>query len=354
MSIKHQIQKREKLRNLSMGNTLLTALSALLSFVLAFLVLAVPVDAANLPPKLLTLEDLPAGFTEFSDVETPVCSFFGGVANAFVLENHSQTEAICVSSESISNLIGKNELAVAVDSAMLDKALSNPEFFLQLLGQEKPADLEMIADVNDIGDVATGFSRNVEEVGRVDVAIFRRGSTVNSVVVIYPIDNAPVIPLHDVASKLDTRLIQYSDNNEGRTVASTLTNTSQRRLSKVGEVVEQGSYALVVNEVEMGQSYNSYIQPKPGNQFIAIDLTIISKADQGVSANGLFAVLKDSEGFQYRPRFSGKDPQLGSENDIPNGDKVRGWLTFEVPETAEGLVFEYRPFNVRALRISLS
>ena len=56
--------------------------------------------------------------------------------------------------------------------------------------------------------------------------------------------------------------------------------------------------------------------------------------------------LKTSDGYQYDAELMGKDPALGSQNDLPTGDKMRGWITFQIPTTAHGLVFIYEPIQI--------
>lgn len=129
------------------------------------------------------------------------------------------------------------------------------------------------------------------------------------------------------------------------------------KIGKVGETLSLNGYTLTVNAVQKSENFSgdTIDQAKTGNIFIAVDLTIGSQKNRGVSANALFASLKDSQGYKYDTGiFGDKKPSLAGENDIPNGDKVRGWVTFEVPKTANGFVLEYgQLFESEKIRVAL-
>lgn len=114
-------------------------------------------------------------------------------------------------------------------------------------------------------------------------------------------------------------------------------------LPKVGEVAKQGGYVVTVNGVEKSSGYTGSLKAKDGYTLLAVDVTIGSDG-KGVSSNGLYCSLKDGSGFKYNIQaINYKQPLLAGQNDIPVGDKVRGWVTFEIPKDAKGLVFQYEP-----------
>ena len=132
--------------------------------------------------------------------------------------------------------------------------------------------------------------------------------------------------------------------------------TANKELVGVGEEERQGSYGLIVNEVETNSPglYNEDLGSST-NRIVYLDITINSYSDHGVSVNPLFARLKSSDGFSYNPKLFSMEKQiLASENDISQGDKVRGWLAFEVPSYEEGYIFEYMPpFLGKKLKVAL-
>jgi hypothetical protein len=129
------------------------------------------------------------------------------------------------------------------------------------------------------------------------------------------------------------------------TVRSIPTPTSipQSVKGRIGQTLSQNGYIITVNQAEKSQSYGDYKKAKPGNIFLAVDITIQSDKDKGVSVSTFEATLKDGQGFKYDATFLGKDPQLATQNDLPKGEKIRGWVTFEVPQTARGFTLEYKP-----------
>jgi hypothetical protein len=116
-------------------------------------------------------------------------------------------------------------------------------------------------------------------------------------------------------------------------------------IGKVGDTIVNGDYIVTLVNVERGEVYSEWSQPDEGNILVAVEIVIESGADEGVSVNPLYCSLKDSDGYEYSMYLFGKDPSLGAENDLPKGDKMRGWVTFEVPESAAGFIFSYEPIS---------
>jgi hypothetical protein len=164
--------------------------------------------------SLITLEDLPAGFTHYSS-EAMQSSSSGAIANceaaeaqgyAFALQQDSEIiERVCVTSSPISNIFGDSESNSALGEAFLDAMLSNPDALSQLLGQEKPADLEFL-ELRDVGDSAVGLRGTVTAIGAADIALFRRGTTLNTVFIIHPDQPTPLTSLQELTSQLDERI----------------------------------------------------------------------------------------------------------------------------------------------------
>jgi hypothetical protein len=124
------------------------------------------------------------------------------------------------------------------------------------------------------------------------------------------------------------------------------------KLYHVGDTVKAGGYLVTLNAIDRSDGFSEYFKAGAGKTMLAIDITIESTKDSGVSANQFYCKLRDSQGYQYNLTVAGKDPSLGSQNDIPAGQKLRGWVTFEVPKTANGFVFSYEPLSL-SQRISI-
>lgn len=127
------------------------------------------------------------------------------------------------------------------------------------------------------------------------------------------------------------------------------TPTTAPNIGKVGDTITQGDYIITVVSVETAQEFGDFVKVKEGNIFVATELIVESGAAAGVSVNPLYISVKDAEGFEYTSTILGKEPSLKSQNDLPAGEKMRGWVTFEVPTTATGLILTYQPLggNVR-------
>ena len=117
-------------------------------------------------------------------------------------------------------------------------------------------------------------------------------------------------------------------------------------VGKIGQTMTLKGYQITVNGIEKKDNFGTsdFTKAKDGNTFIAVDLTVASTQDKGVNPNGLSATLKDGNGYKYSIKPTGyKEPLFPGQNDLPAGDKVRGWVTYEVPKNATGLVLEYTP-----------
>ncbi len=122
------------------------------------------------------------------------------------------------------------------------------------------------------------------------------------------------------------------------------------------KTVKKGNFVMTVNSVEMPASFvvvGIDNTPKTGMRFVTLDLTIVSEANEDVDANTLYASLKDSKGNKYAASLLGREPELPSQNNIARGERVQGWVTFEVPVSAVGLVFVYEPLLAEPLIIEI-
>jgi len=122
-------------------------------------------------------------------------------------------------------------------------------------------------------------------------------------------------------------------------------------MGRVGETITQGAYTLSLANVETAYSYGDFRSAKAGNKFIAVELVFQSSTSTGVNVNPFFATIKEPAGYEYSPVLFGKDPSLKSQNNLPSGELVRGWVTFEVPEASSGFILTYSPFSFEGIKI---
>jgi serine/threonine-protein kinase len=123
---------------------------------------------------------------------------------------------------------------------------------------------------------------------------------------------------------------------------------------KLGQITNSGAYFMTVNKVETANSIDN-TNADAGKQFVMVEMTFQSKANQGVDINNTNLKLKDGDGFRYDNTFR-RQPELQTTSDLPSGTKIHGWATFEVPTTATNfsLQFQQSSDNPPILTIKLS
>ena len=116
-------------------------------------------------------------------------------------------------------------------------------------------------------------------------------------------------------------------------------------IGKVGDTITQGDYIITLASAETATSYGDYNKAGDGKKYISVEIIVESGADTGVSVNPFYCKLSDGDAYSYTMTIGGKDPYLSSQNDLPKGEKMRGWVTFEVPEAAKDFIFSYEPLS---------
>ena len=86
------------------------------------------------------------------------------------------------------------------------------------------------------------------------------------------------------------------------------------------------------------KSPNEFDVPKAGNRFVSIEVLYLRTGSDPVNYNPFDWKIADSQGFNYDSTFGGLEPALHSGTLSSAGEKVRGFVTFEVPAAAIGLM----------------
>ena len=112
---------------------------------------------------------------------------------------------------------------------------------------------------------------------------------------------------------------------------------------KVGDVIAIGELTLTVNDVSApkGDTFN---KPKPGQRFVVVDLTLANTSAKEANVSALLQMeLKDASGQKYNPDLMATTAAKGALPDgkLAPGEKLRGQVGFEVPESAADLVFVF-------------
>jgi len=111
--------------------------------------------------------------------------------------------------------------------------------------------------------------------------------------------------------------------------------------SKLGDTVEQYGYSLAALAVEDPALPGTFTQPKNGYKLVAIEIALGNISGDTLSVNPLFTVLVDTNGYVYKPELAVGDEQL-APLDINPGEKIRGWVTFMIPEDASPYIIKYQ------------
>ena len=104
---------------------------------------------------------------------------------------------------------------------------------------------------------------------------------------------------------------------------------------KVGETGTTSKWAVTLNAIKNPYvESNDFIKADPGTHFVALDMTVANNdTTQQPFSTLLQLSVTDAEAYKYTPTFAGTDlPQLGG--DVAPGGANRGWVVFQVPDTA--------------------
>jgi len=109
----------------------------------------------------------------------------------------------------------------------------------------------------------------------------------------------------------------------------------------IGEVITvSNKIEFSVEKAMVWTPNNEFIKPEDGNFFLTFLIYIKNIGNGSEDYNLLYCSLKDSEGYTFSPTGGGPNPVL-SAGDLSSGEKVRGYVTFEVPRSAKGGYFIY-------------
>ena len=104
---------------------------------------------------------------------------------------------------------------------------------------------------------------------------------------------------------------------------------------KLGETAQLELAKYTVNAVQDNVAGTEFFKPKAGMRWIAFDVTI--EAVKETTYNPFDFSVQDADAFVYDPAFVPVDspsPDLSS-GDLAVGERIRGWVFFEVPLNAK-------------------
>jgi hypothetical protein len=130
--------------------------------------------------------------------------------------------------------------------------------------------------------------------------------------------------------------------------AATATATAapaSNKVYNVGDTATQIDYKLTVHNVKECKT-QWYAKPKKGNLIIGAEVTVESQTDKSFFASSSNFKVTDGEGNAMSSSWaSTRDCDQLKATNLNKGEKVKGWITFEVPSKASGLKMSYEHLN---------
>jgi hypothetical protein len=118
---------------------------------------------------------------------------------------------------------------------------------------------------------------------------------------------------------------------------------------RLGEAVKVGAATVTVNAVEDPAKSERRI-PAEGSRFVAFDVTIEATTEPVWVS--LFSFGADSKDAGFGATVLGRQPELPwQEQELAQGRKIRGWVTFEVPHD-QRIVALFANFSRGPIRFS--
>ena len=117
--------------------------------------------------------------------------------------------------------------------------------------------------------------------------------------------------------------------------APTDTPTPELSPVEIGMTVEAGGSSYTLNEIK-DPAPEGLFEVDAGKRLVALDITQVGISDDGDPYNSLYFAVQDTDGYVYDPGFAEQadvGPSFGF-GELAAGQTVRGWVVFELPESA--------------------
>lgn len=115
--------------------------------------------------------------------------------------------------------------------------------------------------------------------------------------------------------------------------------TAAPLLARVGDRMDPGPFAMTVMNAETATQYGDQ-KAQAGQKFVSAQVLLESQDAGGLYISPASFTLKDSDAIQYMTT-PGQTPAFDGELILANGQKMSAWVTFEVPEGAQGFVLTF-------------
>ncbi len=140
--------------------------------------------------------------------------------------------------------------------------------------------------------------------------------------------------------------IEFDRYNTGATVSPPATSDikppARQLVGKVGDALQLNGLTVPVVTADVNaKPANEFIKPKAGNRFVVVQVLYENTGTDTVSYNPFDWKLTDSSGFSYNSTYAGVDQELHS-GDLASGKKARGYISYEVPQSASSLTLKFQ------------
>lgn len=150
-----------------------------------------------------------------------------------------------------------------------------------------------------------------------------------------------VIVLATAGNAVNDAVNSLPDSSGPGTISSATASALNKNLYNVGDTAETGDFEVTVfGFTDPQPSANEFLEPSPGMRFVSVDVQIINpdSKDQQTFSSLLGFHLLDDQNFQYSEDFMDAGLTPGAPGgEIAAGQSIRGFVAFEVPDTASGL-----------------
>lgn len=118
------------------------------------------------------------------------------------------------------------------------------------------------------------------------------------------------------------------------------------------EAVDFG-VGLTATTLEDPATPGMFYEPQPGTRLVAVEIIVSNAGAETVSVNPLYTSLVDADGFLYEAELAARDGQIDAL-DLAPGERVRGWVAFTIPESAQPAGIRYAtPLSDNILQVSV-
>lgn len=129
--------------------------------------------------------------------------------------------------------------------------------------------------------------------------------------------------------------IPISDNKNGKQLVTSM-----------GDTLVGYNYVITVDEIAHATSFTNYYSANQDDTLLALYVIVESQSEMGVEVNPQYWRLYDDQTFSYPEVGAGKDPSLVTNRALIKGEKLQGWITFEIPKDANRFKLAYDIPNI--------